>query len=217
MVWPVVDGTGIERVSSFTNPSLGYSLNWSAWFNRLNESDRKQLPLKEYNRARLYFDLRLVPLPVADLHGICACLDDEDYVPPGSYLSQLKKTHFYTLVAGASEDRVFGTLKERESNRAKVAREWYESATRNPTTVGKRVAKCLTAIGYPAEHEQEVRTENARVVVDVLARRPTGHQNKVLAELKVFSSAQTTPANIRDEIRKTLRKYAQLAGYFPRQ
>jgi hypothetical protein len=43
MLWPVVDGTGIERVTSFTNPSLGYTLNWSSWYNRLSSPPQKSL------------------------------------------------------------------------------------------------------------------------------------------------------------------------------
>ena len=217
MLWPVVDGTGIERVTSFTNPSLGYTLNWSSWYNRLSANDRVQLPLPAYNRARLYFDFRLVPIPVADLHCVSARLNEEDHTPAESYLRQLRKTHFYTLVAGASEDRVFGTLKERDSQRARDARAWYGTATATPTAVGKRLAKCLTIIGFPSKHEYEIRSGHGRVVADLLAERPTGHQNKALIELKLFSSANTTPAKIRDEIRKTLLKYAHLAGYIPRQ
>ena len=114
LVWPVVDGTGIERVSGFTNPSLGYKLNWSAWYNRLTEEDRKQLPLNEYNRARLYFDLRLVPVPAADLRAVCLKLEDDAYTPAGSYLAQLKRTHFFAVVSGAEDERSIGTLSGRE-------------------------------------------------------------------------------------------------------
>lgn len=217
MVWPVVDGTGIERVSNFANPSLGYTLNWNSWYNRFNAEDRKQLPLDAYNRARLYFDFRLVPLPVADLHCVCARLEDDDFIPGESYLELLKKTHLHTLIAGMSDDRVFGTLRERDSKRAQDARNWYGTATNKPTIIGRRLAKCLTKIGFPSQYEYELKSTHSRVVADVKAERSFGHQNKVLIELKLFSPSQTTPAYIRDEIRKTLRKYAQFAGYLQRQ
>ncbi len=217
LLWPVVDGTGIERVTSLTNPLGGYKLNWNVWYNRLSDGDKKQLPLRGYNQARLYFDFRLVPIPVADLHSVSAKLDDETHVLAPSYLEQFKKTHYYTVLAAASADRAFGTLRERESQRARDARAWYEGVTASPTKVGRRLANCLSQIGFPSKYEREIRSDHSRVVADVLSKRQSGHQTNVITELKLFSSAQTTPANIRDEIRKTLRKYAQLAGYVPRQ
>jgi hypothetical protein len=55
------------------------------------------------------------------------------------------------------------------------------------------------------------------VRADVISERQDGHQKKVLIELKLFSPQKTNPSGIRDEIRKTLKKYAQLAGYIQRQ
>jgi hypothetical protein len=217
LVWPVVDGTGIERVSGFTNPSLGYKLNWSAWYNRLTEEDRKQLPLNEYNRARLYFDLRLVPVPVADLQAVCLSLDDDAYTPAESYLAQLKRTHLFAVVSAAEDERSIGTLSGRESKRSAAARTWYSTVTDKPTAVGKRLAKCLTTLGLPSKHEHTVHSTHSEVRADVISERQDGHQKKVLIELKLFSPQKTNPSGIRDEIRKTLKKYAQLAGYIQRQ
>ena len=217
LVWPVADGTGIERVKSFANPSSGYTLNWSAWHNRLSASDRNQLPLAAYNRARLYFDLRVVPIPVADLHSICKQLDNDDYVPAPSYLEQFKKTRYYSILSGHSEERSFGSLFSRDSKRAREGREWYEESRTHSVAVGKRIAKCLSELGFPSQHEKEVRSPAGRVVPDVLSSRKGMHQSEAITELKLFAPANTTPAAIRDEIRRTLRKYAMLAGYIPRQ
>ncbi len=217
LLWPVVDGTGIERVKSFANSAAGYTLNWSAWYNRLNNEDRKQLPLRSYNQARLYFDFRVIPVPVADLHSICRRLDDDDYIPAPSYLNQFAKTHYYSVLSGASDERSFGSLFARDSKRAQEGRKWYEEATSSPTAVAKRLAKCLTELGYPSEYETEIRSASSRVVADVMSTRSGVHQKHVLTELKLYSPANTTPATVRNEIRKTLRKYAQLAGYIDRQ
>ncbi len=217
MLWPVVDGIGIERVKSFANPIGGYTLNWSNWCNSLNTEDRTQLPLKQYNQARLYFDFRVVPIPVADLHCICAKLDDDGFIPGRSYRTQFGTTHYYTVLSGRLDERKFGTLFARESKRAEEARRWYQSVTTRPTRVGKRLAHCLTAMGHLSTSEQEVKTEHSHVIADVLSERTGHHQSKVITELKVFSPQNITPSEIRDEIRATLRKYAQLAGYLRRQ
>jgi hypothetical protein len=132
-------------------------------------------------------------------------------------LAQLQKTHFYTVVAGASQDRAFGTLRERDSKRARDARTWYQHITDKPVAIGKRLAKCLTKLGFPSRHEAEIPSAHAKVSADVLTERASGHQRKAAIELKLLSAPQTTPAGIRDQIRSTLRKYAQLAGYIPRQ
>ena len=217
MVWPVVDGTGIERVTRFTDPLSGYRLSWNAWCNQLNETDRKQLPLDAYNQARLYFDLRLVPLPVADLHGLCQRLDDESHVPLGP-LTQFKNTHLYTVLTGRTDERRFGTLREhRESKRAKEAREWYKTITSQSVAVGRRLAKCLTELALPSTAEKEVRSTHRRIVADIHTERHEQPQRFVLTELKLLSSHETTPSRIRDEIRSTLKKYAQFAGFIQRQ
>ena len=66
MLWPVTDGLRISRIQQFTDPRSGYKLNWDAWYRQLNIEDQSQLPLREFNRARLYFDVRLVPIAAAD-------------------------------------------------------------------------------------------------------------------------------------------------------
>lgn len=75
MLWPVTDGLRISRIQQFTDPRSGYKLNWDAWYRQLNVEDQSQLPLREFNRARLYFDVRLVPIAAADLHPLCRDID----------------------------------------------------------------------------------------------------------------------------------------------
>ncbi|MEX0885188.1 MAG: hypothetical protein WD009_02005 [Phycisphaeraceae bacterium] len=71
MLWPVTDGQRIATVRQFTDPRSGYILEWGAWFRELNPDDRRTLPLRELNRVRLYFDVRLVPIAAADLQKVC--------------------------------------------------------------------------------------------------------------------------------------------------
>jgi hypothetical protein len=75
MLWPVTDATRISRIANFTHPREGYQLDWNAWYRELSRPDREQLPHEAYNRARLYFDMRLVPIAAADLRPLCRSLD----------------------------------------------------------------------------------------------------------------------------------------------
>jgi hypothetical protein len=77
MLWPVSDGLRIQRVQQFTDARQGYKLDWNSWYRDLNSDDKRQLPLQELNRARLYFDMRLVPIAVADLYPLCQELDND--------------------------------------------------------------------------------------------------------------------------------------------
>jgi hypothetical protein len=78
MLWPVTDGLRITRIQQFSDARQGYKLDWNSYYRQLNADDQRQLPLKEYNRARLYFDMRLVPIAAADLHPLCRDLDSEE-------------------------------------------------------------------------------------------------------------------------------------------
>ena len=133
MLWPVTDGQRIARVQQFSDARQGYKLDWNAWYRQLNEDDRRQLPLRELNRARLYFDLRLVPIAAADLHPLCKDLEDEKYVLHKSYLDRFQSTHFYSIVNGTWDPTSYKPLRERESDRADAARLWYETVTSTPT------------------------------------------------------------------------------------
>lgn len=78
MLWPVTDGLRITRIQQFTDPRQEYKLDWNSWFRQLNTEDQRQLPLREYNRTRLYFDFRLVPIAAADLHRLCRGLESDN-------------------------------------------------------------------------------------------------------------------------------------------
>lgn len=121
MLWPVTDGQRITRVQQFTDARQGYKLDWNAWYRQLNEDDRRQLPLRELNRARLYFDLRLVPIAAADLHPLCKDLDDDEFVLHKSYLDRFQNTHLYSIVNGTWDSSSYKPLRERESERADTA------------------------------------------------------------------------------------------------
>lgn len=217
MLWPVTDGQRINTVLRFVNAREGYKVDWNAFYRELNESDRTQLPLQEYNRARLYFDLRLVPIAAADLRELCTNLDDPDHTLHESYLDRFQLTHYISIVRGTWDPAKYSPLRERESERSKKAREWYEDVTTQPTKLGARIARVLRELGIPSEHEQDVASPHAVVRADVLSQRGDSRKSKVITELKVFAPKNTMPSSIRDQIRQTLKRHAQLGGFLQRQ
>ena len=218
MLWPVTDGLRITRVAGFTNPREGYKLNWSSFAQELNEDDRTQLPLADLNRARLYFDVRLVPIAAADLYPLCRKPTQEITSIGQSYVDQFARSHFYSLIAEAWNPSTYSPLRERESQRATQAREWYDGqATRDPTLIHRRVALALRQLGWLAEHEQPFRSETGSVRADVGVVRLNSQQQQVIVEVKAFSTDGTRPSSIKDAIRTTLRRHAQFAGFLARQ
>jgi hypothetical protein len=217
MLWPVTDGQRITRVGQFTDQRAGYKVDWPAWYRQLNRDDQTQLPIHEYNRARLYFDLRLVPIAAADLYPLCRNLEDENPTLAPSYFIRFKKTHFYNIVTGNWNPDAFSPLRERESERAEEARAWYEGVTKNPVGLGRRIAKLLQHCGIQAQHEQDVTSPYATVRADVLVDRPSEPKHKVIVELKAYSAENTMPSSIRDAIRTTLKRHAQFGGFLQRQ
>ncbi len=217
MLWPVTDGQRITRVQQFTDARQGYKLDWNAWYRQLNEDDKRQLPLRELNRARLYFDLRLVPIAAADFHPLCKDLDDDTFVLHKSYLERFRNTHLYSIVNGTWDPSSYKPLRERESDRAEAARIWYEGVTSSPTSLGKRLAKIFRELGLSAEHEQTITSTHGRVRADVLVIRSSAGPQNAIIEMKVFSAANTMPSSICDQVRITLRRHAQFAGFLARQ
>lgn len=217
MLWPVTDGQRIARVQQYTDARQGYKLDWNAWYRQLNDEDRRQLPLREFNRARLYFDLRLVPVAAADLHPLCKELGDDDFVLHKSYLERFKKTHFFSIVTGAWDPSTYKPLRERESTRADEARTWYESVTNQPTQLGKRIARCLRQLGVHAAHEETLVSPHGKVRADVLVVRDSSTPQNAIVEMKVFSPANTMPSSICDAVKVTMRRHAQFAGFLARQ
>lgn len=163
MLWPVTDGLRISRVSQFTDSRQGYKLDWNTWFRQLNADDQAALPLREYNRARLYFDVRLVPIAAADLHALCRELEKEKVALGRSYIDRFKKTHFFSIISGNWSAETFAPLRERESKRAKQARDWYSGVTTRPTEIGRRLALCLSEAGLPSDYEQLIKSPHSTV------------------------------------------------------
>ncbi|MBN6150468.1 hypothetical protein JR065_08950 [Xanthomonas sp. AmX2] len=216
MLWPVCDGLRIQRVQQFTDARQGYKLDWNAWYRDLNNEDKKQLPLQALNRARLYFDLRLVPIAAADLYPLCQELDNDSFRLHRTYLERLGNTHFVTILRDEWNPDGYAPLRERESQRATRAKDWYETVTSSPTKLGQRIARALRDISVQAQHERMVESPHSRVRADVFVTRQPTPPN-VIVELKAFSSANTMPSTISDAIKTTLRRHAQLAGFLPRQ
>jgi hypothetical protein len=218
MLWPVTDGLRITRVAGFTNARDGYKLDWNAFYRELNEEDRQTLPLSELNRARLYFDVRLVPIAAADLHKLCRNLEDPEFVPSQSYLDRFQKSHFFSIVNENWDPSVYSPLRERESARADQARAWYDGgATEHPTQLGRRIAKCLSMLGAAAEHERAIKSPYATVRADIAVDRLGSQQETCIVELKAFNTEGTRPSSIKDAIRTTLKRHAQFAGFLARQ
>jgi hypothetical protein len=212
MLWPVTDSTRISRILQFTAARQGYKLDWSAWFRSLNADEQKALELRELNRARLYFDVRLIPIAAADLQGIYRPGD----TIPRAGLDRFGKTHFFSLIAGKWKPEAYAPLRERESQRADAAREWYKSATGDPTGIGKSIAEALRELGISAHHETKLKSPNGSLRADVLAERGGGPRSEVIVELKAFSPQNTRPSSISEAVRATLRKHAIFAGFLKR-
>lgn len=217
LLWPVADSTRSQRVAQFTRARSGYRLNWDAWYNELNDDDKRTLPLHALNRARLYFDVRLVPLRAADLHRLCIDLENNDRDLSQANLSRFRNTHFFHLVSGNWANYEFAPMRERESERANSAKEWYETITNQPTQLGRRLAKILCGLGLDATYEKTLKSEYSTVRADVFVQPTAPETKKRIIELKVFASENTMPSSIKDQIKVTLRRHAQFAGFLTRQ
>lgn len=217
LIWPVSDALRSQRVLQFSRPRDGYVLNWEAWQTELNEDDRKQLPLRELNRARLFFDMRVIPVRVADLHKLCMNLDDNAPTLSNTYLERFRQTHLHHVISGTWGDYDYNPVRERESKRAEEARNWYLAITNDPTKLGRRLAKILESLGLNTSYEQEIKSKYSSVRADVFVEASSEMNKKQILELKVYSPENTMPSTIKDAIKVTLRRHAQFAGFLQRQ
>lgn len=217
MLWPVTDGLRISRIQQFTDPRQGYKLDWNSWYRQLNADDQAQLPMREYNRARLYFDVRLVPIAAADIFPLCRDLENDEFDPGDSYLDRFKNTHFYSIISGSWTPENYAPLRERESKRADTAREWYQTVTSQPTLLGKRLARCLSKLGISASYEQTISSPHGRVRADIAIDRTPLTPPNILVEMKAFSPENTMPSTIASSVQTTLKRHAQFAGFLQRQ
>ncbi len=217
MLWPVTDATRITRIHGFTDPKQGYKLNFDAWYRTLNKDDQAGLPLHAYNRARLYFDLRLIPIAAADLMPICQNLQEKDFKIHNTYRERIEKTHLFSILSENWIPDSYSPLRERDSQRAAKAKEWYTSVTNSPTAIGRRLAQCFTELGLPSKHEEDVSSRHATVRADVLCSPVDTSLRKVIVELKAFAPENTMPSTIASQIRQTLKRHAQFAGFLSRQ
>ena len=126
LVWPVADSLRNTRVLQFSNPKDGYTLNWDFWFSQLNLEDKAHLPLHEYNKTRLYFDFRIIPIRVADLHKLCTNLEEPAPELAKTYINRFQQTHFFHVVSGNWSEYDYNPVRERESKRATEAEAWYK-------------------------------------------------------------------------------------------
>jgi len=216
MLWPVTDGQRIQTVNTFSSPRQGYRINWHAFYNQLNSNDKSQLNLTGLNKARLYFDVRLVPIAAADLQGICDDFKKETSEIIQSNINRFSSTHFVSIVSGKGGES-FTPLRERpQSKRGAAAQAWYKAATRRPTEIGRMIAGALKRIGYNAKHEITQTSPYSQVRADVFLEREK-KPKKVIVELKAYSPENTRPSDISSQIRITLTKHARFAGFIERQ
>lgn len=178
IMWPVSDSLRNQRVMQFSRPREGYKLNWDAWFSELNKEDRQQLPLMEFNRTRLYFDVRVIPVRVADLHRLCLNLDNDTVVLASTYINRFKSTHFFRAVSDNWEDYDYNPVRERESQRSREAADWYSTVTNTPTRLGRRIAKIFRECGFSASYEENLTSEYGTVRADIFIDRPDAAKRK---------------------------------------
>ena len=216
MLWPVTDGKRIETVNRFSSLRQGFRINWHAFANQLNTTDKFQLPLSALNKARLYFDVRLVPIAAADLRGICGDLQSWPIKVSTSSLGRFKSTHLYSIVTRQIPDESYVTLKERDSIRRTEAEDWYKSVTGKPTQIGRAIAEAFTTTGLSSRHEVTETSPHSKVRADVLVERDK-KPKRIIVEIKAFSPSNTRPSDIADAIRVTLTRHARFAGFIPRQ
>lgn len=217
ILWPVSDGLRNQRIMQFSKPREGYRLNWEAWYSELNEDERRNLPLHDFNRTRLYFDFRILPIRAADLHRLCLDLDDKEKELGATYLKRFANTHFYHVASDNWDNYEYNPARERESKRSDEAKQWYETVTTQPTKIGRRLSRILQKCGLSSEYEKDISTKYSTVRADVYVETTHNIKPKKIVELKVYSSENTMPSTIKEQIKVTLRRHAQLAGFIGKQ
>lgn len=213
MLWPCTDAHRVTLISSFTDAQNGYRLDWDKWYRELSKDDRAKLPFKAFNRARLYFDMRLIPIAAADLHQLCLEMDNEAFTLQHSYLESFSRTHLFSIINESWNPDSFTALRIFDSNRSKNAKEWYESVTIEPTKLGKRIAKIFRELGMNARHEVSIASPTSQLRADVFIDRPVHPKSKVILELKAYNTKNTNPSGIRSAIRTTFKRHARFAGF----
>jgi hypothetical protein len=89
--------------------------------------------------------------------------------------------------------------------------------TTRPTAIGRRIARILQALGLTAGYEREIASKFRVVKADVLVDSKIGEKPIKIVELKAHSPSNTMPSAIRDQVKITMRRHAELVGFLPRQ
>jgi len=209
MLWPVTNNHRTALVSAFSDTRNGYKLDWNAWFKSLNNDDKSRFPLHQLNRTRLYFDVRLIPIPAASIFNLCKMLETDQTEFKRTHLVTFMQTHFYSVVSGAWRPERYTPIQIGDSRRAIEATTWYETVTTSPTQMGKRLSRVLQSCGQDARYEYDLDSPHRSIRPDIYIEAP----RKLLIELKVYSPYNTTNSRINGAIGTTLKKYAQFAGF----
>lgn len=213
ILWPVADTLSLSRVISLSDAREGYSFNWNKWYWELNLRDRAQLPHEALNLTRILVDLRVVPLPVGQMHPSFINLDAPHPALSAGALAPLARSHLAQIVQDRWDPSTYRPMAITSSDTALRAMRWYETVRRRPTDLGQRLALCLRQLGLDAQYESTIDSDFSVVRADVRVRK---HPRSDLIELKAFAPRSTNGSNIRYQIRATLRKYAQLGGLLGR-
>lgn len=208
MLWPVTNNHRTTLVNSFSDTRNDYRLDWNAWFKSLNRDDRSRYRLHQLNRARLYFDFRLIPIPVASIFNLCKVLDTDQTDFKKTHLQTFMQTHFFYIVIGALRPDGYTPIQIGNSHRALEAETWYKTVTNSPTQLGKRLSKVLQSCGLDARYEYYLESPHGSIRPDIYIAN-----KKLLIELKVFSPYNIINSKINGAIGITLKKYAQFAGF----
>ncbi|MFG4657073.1 hypothetical protein ACF0BG_19310 [Acinetobacter baumannii] len=132
-------------------------------------------------------------------------------------MERFRSTHFFSIISGAWSPDQYSPLRERQSQRADEARNWYESVTTQPTKLGRRISRCINELGLSSEYERTITSAASQIRTDILVNRTPVSPPNVIVELKAFSPENTMPSSICDSVRTTLKRHAQFAGFLGRQ
>ena len=74
----------------------------------------------------------------------------------------------------------------------------------------------LKELGENATYEEDIKSKYSKVRADVFIESSDRNPKKQILELKVFSSQNTMPSSIKEQVKITLRRHAQFAGFISR-
>ena len=105
-----------------------------------------------------------------------------------TYIDRFQQTHFYHVVSDGWKEYDYNPVRERESQRSSDAAQWYATVTDKPTQIGRRLASIFRKCDFEACYEEMIESKHSKVKADVFVMRQGVEKDKVIIELKVYSS-----------------------------